>query len=55
MSLVGRWRIIEMPDYDADYPDMMGLAFIQLKATARSNCEPMAPLMAAFASGPTTK
>lgn len=32
MSLVGRWRIIEMPDYDAGYPDMMEPAFIQLEA-----------------------
>ena len=29
MSLVGRWRIVEMPDYDADYPDMMDPAYIR--------------------------
>jgi hypothetical protein len=22
MSLLGRWRIVEMPDYSDDYPDM---------------------------------
>jgi hypothetical protein len=28
MSLLGRWRIIEMPDYTNDYPDMMEPAYI---------------------------
>lgn len=28
MSLLGRWRIVEMPDYDDDYPDMMEPAYI---------------------------
>jgi transposase len=28
MSLLGRWRIVEMPDYTADYPDMMEPAYI---------------------------
>lgn len=28
MSLLGKWRIIEMPEYDADYPDEMEPAFI---------------------------
>jgi hypothetical protein len=28
MSLQGRWRIIEMPGYEADYPDMMEPAYI---------------------------
>jgi hypothetical protein len=28
MSLIGRWRIVEMPDYDDDYPDMMEPAYI---------------------------
>lgn len=32
MSVVGRWRIVEMPDYDADYPDIVEPAFIQLEA-----------------------
>lgn len=28
MSLQGRWRIVELPGYEADYLDMMGPAFI---------------------------
>lgn len=24
----GKWRIVEMPDYEADFPDMMGPAYI---------------------------
>lgn len=28
MSVLGRWRIVEMPDFDEDYPDTMGLAYI---------------------------
>ena len=28
MSLLGRWRIVEMPDYDEEYPDMMDPAYI---------------------------
>ena len=28
MTIKGRWRIVQMPDYDADYPDMMGPAYI---------------------------
>ena len=28
MSLRGRWRIVEMPDYTQDYPDMMDPAYI---------------------------
>lgn len=28
MSVLGRWRIIEMPDYTDDYPDMMDPAYI---------------------------
>jgi len=28
MTVRGRWRIVEMPDYEADYPDMMGPAYI---------------------------
>ena len=28
MSLLGKWRIIEMPDYEDDYPDMMEPAYI---------------------------
>ena len=28
MTLQGKWRIVEMPDYDDDLPDMMGPAYI---------------------------
>lgn len=28
MSLQGKWRIVEMPDYDEDFPDMMAPAYI---------------------------
>lgn len=28
MTLLGRWRIVEMPDYTEDYPYMMGPAYI---------------------------
>lgn len=28
MSLLGRWRIVETPDYTEDYPDMMEPAYI---------------------------
>ena len=28
MTLLGRWRIVEMPDYDADYPDTMEPAYL---------------------------
>lgn len=28
MIVRGKWRIAEMPDYEADYPDMMGPAYI---------------------------
>jgi hypothetical protein len=28
MSVMGRWRIVEMPDYVEDYPDMMEPAYI---------------------------
>jgi hypothetical protein len=29
MSIRGKWRITEMPDYEADYPNMMGVAYIR--------------------------
>lgn len=29
MSLAGRWRIVAMPDYVEDYPDMMEPAYIE--------------------------
>jgi len=28
MSVLGRWRIVQMPDYTDDYPDMMEPAYI---------------------------
>jgi hypothetical protein len=28
MSLAGRWRIITMPEFDADSPDLVGPAYI---------------------------
>jgi len=28
MSLLGKWRIVAMPDYEDDYPDMMEPAYI---------------------------
>jgi len=32
MSVLGRWRIVEMPDYVEDYPDMMEPAYILFEA-----------------------
>ncbi len=28
MTLADKWRIVEMPDYEADYPDMLEPAYI---------------------------
>lgn len=28
MTLQGKWRIVEIPDYEADFADMMGPAYI---------------------------
>jgi len=28
MSIKGKWRIVEMPDYQDNYPDMVGPAYI---------------------------
>ena len=28
MSIRGKWRIVRMPDYEADFPDMMDPAYI---------------------------
>lgn len=28
MSVLGRWRILQMPDYEDDFPDMMEPAYI---------------------------
>lgn len=33
MSLLGKWRIVEMPDYEADFPDMMEPAYILFEET----------------------
>jgi hypothetical protein len=33
MSLQGKWRIVEMPDYTDDYPDMDGSAYILFSKT----------------------
>ena len=33
MSVLGRWRIVQMPDYTDDYPDMMEPAYILFEAT----------------------
>jgi hypothetical protein len=33
VTLQGKWRIVELPGYEADYPDMMGPAYILLKPT----------------------
>ncbi len=32
MSVRGRWRIVEMPDYDDDFADMMEPAYILFEA-----------------------
>jgi len=28
MSIQGKWRIVEMPDYETDFPDMIGPGYI---------------------------
>ena len=33
MSVLGKWRIVEMPDYTDDYPNMMGPAYISFEPT----------------------
>ena len=32
MTLLGKWRITQMPDYEDDYPDMMDPAYILFEA-----------------------
>jgi hypothetical protein len=32
VSVLGKWRIVEMPDYTSDYPDMIEPAYILLAA-----------------------
>ena len=34
MSVQGKWRIVEMPDYEADYPDMVDPAYILFGKTS---------------------
>ncbi len=34
MTLQGKWRIIDLPGYEADYRDMMGPAFIDFEPGA---------------------
>jgi len=34
MTLQGKWRIVEMPDYEDDFPDMMGSAHILFGPTS---------------------
>jgi hypothetical protein len=33
MSITGKWRIVEMPDYQTDFPDMVEPAYIQFTAS----------------------
>ncbi len=33
MSVLGKWRIVEMPDYDEDHPDIMEPAYILFEPT----------------------
>ena len=33
MTVQGKWRIIEMPDYDDDFPDMVEPAYILFSTT----------------------
>jgi hypothetical protein len=33
MSIQGKWRIVEMPDYQSDYPDMVKPAYILFDKT----------------------
>ena len=33
MTLQGKWRIVEIPDYEADFADMMGPAHIRFGST----------------------
>ena len=33
MSIQGKWRIVEMPDYEPNFPDMMGPAYILFDKT----------------------
>ena len=34
MTLQGKWRIVEIPDYEADYPDMVEPAYILFGPTS---------------------
>src|ERR1700722_17861723 len=33
MTLQGKWRIVEIPGYESDYPDLMGPAYIEFGDT----------------------
>lgn len=35
MTVRGKWRIVTMPGYEADYPDMMGPAYILFDSAGR--------------------
>jgi hypothetical protein len=37
MSLLGRWRIIKMPDHVEDFPDIVEPAYILFKAHGSGN------------------
>ena len=43
MSLLGRWRITEMPDYEDDYLDMMEPAYILFEAARGSSPSAASP------------
>ena len=34
MTIRGKWRIVAMPDYEADYPDMVEPAYILFEANS---------------------
>jgi hypothetical protein len=37
MTIEGHWRIVAMPDYEADYPDMVEPAYIRFEAGGSGN------------------
>ena len=39
MTIKGRWRIVQMPDYEADYLDMMEPAYILFESDGALNRE----------------
>ncbi|WP_292364818.1 diaminobutyrate--2-oxoglutarate transaminase [Mesorhizobium sp.] len=52
MSIAGRWRIVEMPDYVEDYADMMEPASIEFAADGSAN-SPSAASPGRSSAGPT--